>query len=60
MQQKHLFDGIRQKTVDLLNGYIPTAEIPDHVDEYIVEPGLGTASGAMGALLPSYAAYEGK
>lgn len=60
MQQKHLFEGIRQKTVDLLNGYIPTTEILDHVDEYIVEPGLGTASGAMGALLLSYAAYEGK
>ena len=51
MQQKHLFPLIRQKTMDLLNGYVQAAEILQHIDSYIVEPGLGTRSGATGALL---------
>ena len=39
-------------------GYIGKSEILEHIDEYIVEPGLGTASGATGALLLAKKAYE--
>ena len=51
MQQKHLFPLIREKTLRLLNGYIRADAILDYIDTYIVEPGLGTKSGAIGALL---------
>lgn len=59
MQQKHLFPLIRQKTKTLLNGYIPVREITEQIDDYIVEPGLGTRSGATGALLLAKEAYAG-
>ena len=58
MQQKHLFPLIRQKTKALLNGYIHVGEITEHIDDYIVEPGLGTKSGATGALLLAREAYS--
>lgn len=58
MQQKHLFPLIRQKTKALLNGYIHVGEITEHIDDYIVEPGLGTKSGATGALLLAKEAYS--
>ena len=51
MQQKHLFPLIRKKTMELLNGYVQAKEILEEIDSYIVEPGLGTKSGATGALL---------
>lgn len=59
MQQKHLFPLIRQKTLDLLNGYVQAKEILENIDNYIVEPGLGTKSGAIGALLLARQAYAG-
>ena len=58
MQQKHLFPRIRQKTRQLLNGYIQSDAILRHIDTYITEPGLGTKSGALGALLLAQSAYE--
>ena len=51
MQQKQLFPLIRKKTKELLNGYVQAKEILEEIDSYIVEPGLGTKSGATGALL---------
>jgi fructokinase len=51
MQQKHLFPLIREKTQKLLNNYVQHTAILDSIDTYIVEPGLGTKSGATGALL---------
>ena len=57
MQQKQLFPLIRQKTSELLNGYIQAKEILSGIDTYIVEPGLGTRSGATGALLLALRAY---
>ena len=53
MQQKHLFPLIHQKTLELLNGYVQHEAILKHIDTYITEPGLGTKSGATGALLLS-------
>ena len=51
MQQKHLFPLIRRRTVALLNGYISHPAVTEEIDSYIIEPGLGTRSGATGALL---------
>ena len=51
MQQKQLFPLIRRKTLALLNGYVQAGAILENIDNYIVEPGLGTKSGATGALL---------
>ena len=59
MQQKHLFPLIREKTLKLLNGYVQHEAILDHMDSYIVEPGLGTKSGATGALLLAQEAFAG-
>ena len=58
MQQKHLFPMIRKKTLELLNGYVQAKEILEGIDTYITEPGLGTKSGAVGALLLARQAYE--
>ena len=58
MQQKHLFPLIREKTKALLNGYICSEQILDHISSYITEPGLGTRSGAIGALLLARQAAE--
>ena len=51
MQQKHLFPRIRASVKTRLNGYIATPQVLEDIEHYIVEPGLGTSSGAMGALL---------
>ena len=58
MQQKHLFPLIREKTLLLLNNYVQAEKILKDIDSYIVEPGLGTKSGATGALLLARQAYE--
>ena len=58
MQQKHLFPLIREKTLALLNNYVQAKDILNGIDEYIVEPGLGTKSGATGALLLAQQAYK--
>lgn len=58
MQQKHLFPMIRKKTLALLNEYVQAKEILEDIDHYIVEPGLGTKSGATGALLLARQAWE--
>lgn len=51
MHQKHLFPLIRARVRELLNGYISVLQITEENDEYIVSPGLGDNSGALGALL---------
>ena len=58
MQQKHLFPRIRAAVRERLNGYIAMPQILREIDSYIVEPGLGTASGATGALLLARRALE--
>ena len=60
MQQKHLLPLIRQKTLKLLDGYVCAKEITEQIDSYIVEPGLGTKSGATGALLLARMAIDGR
>jgi fructokinase len=49
-QLPHLLPRIRQKTYDLINGYIQSPAILEHIENYIVDPGLGNLSGVLGAL----------
>ena len=51
MQQEFLFPLIREKTLKLLNGYLCHPAIDNGLADYIVAPGLGTASGMTGAYL---------
>ena len=50
MHQKQLYDKIRKKTSELLNGYIAREEILNGMENYIVEPLLGDEAGIKGAL----------
>ncbi|MEK4364482.1 ROK family protein [Paenibacillus sp. FSL M8-0212] len=50
MQQDHLFSMIREQVVRNLNGYVNAAPITQHIDQYIVQPGLGQHAGLCGAL----------
>ena len=50
MQQIHLFQKIRQKTKEYLNGYISAEIILENIDEYIVPPKLGNRAGMLGAI----------
>ncbi|HIU32993.1 MAG TPA: ROK family protein, partial [Candidatus Pullichristensenella excrementigallinarum] len=58
MQQKHLFPRIHKRTRELLNGYVAHPVILEHIDTYIVPPGLGNNSGAVGSLLLAKRALE--
>lgn len=58
MQQKHLFPKIRSIVLERLNRYIGKPEILNDIEHYIVEPSLGTSSGAMGALLLAKRAWN--
>ena len=50
MNQKQLFPLIRQKVTETLHGYIQSESIVSEIDNFIVEPGLGERSGAVGSL----------
>jgi fructokinase len=50
MQQPGLIEKIRVKTLEDLNGYVQSPQILEHIDEYIVLPGLGGRAGVLGAL----------
>lgn len=58
MQQMFLFPIIRRKTIELLNGYLCSPVVDNGMEDYIVPPGLDTASGVMGAWLLAKAALE--
>lgn len=50
MQQMHLFPMIHTRVLELLNGYVQSDRILEHIDSYIVPPGLGNRSGGLGAI----------
>ena len=50
MKQEQLYPLIRKKVKQLLNGYIQCGEILDHIDSFIVPPGLGDNAGLAGTL----------
>ena len=51
MHQPHLFAGVRQRTLELLGGYVRSDALEHHMDEYIVPPRLGDDSAITGALM---------
>jgi fructokinase len=50
MQHPHIFSLLRPKVQALLNYYVQSPEILDHIDEYIVPPALGSLAGSLGAI----------
>ncbi len=59
MQQMHLFPRIREKTIELLGGYVASDRVTkEGISSYIVPPALGVNSGVTGALLLGARAYE--
>lgn len=50
MHLEGLLDALRARTSDQLNGYIDVPEITEHMDSYVVRPGLGDHAGLLGAL----------
>lgn len=59
MQQPHLFPLVRQELLRQLNDYVKVPAIVDHIDEYVVPPGLGGRAGIAGALALAERALEG-
>jgi fructokinase len=50
MAQPQIWPLLRGKTQQLLNGYVRSPAILEHIDEYIVPPGLGGRAGVLGAM----------
>jgi fructokinase len=48
--QPHLFARVRQEVQRSLNRYVEIDAVTEHIDEYIVPPGLGVLAGPLGAL----------
>ena len=52
MEQEHLFPRIRQKVLDLANGYFRTPQMsPEGIGGYIVPPSLGNRAGLLGCFV---------
>lgn len=49
-QHAGLLQKVQTKTQQLLNGYVQSDMILNHIDRYIVSPGLGTKAGVLGAI----------
>ena len=50
MNQPHLFPLLRAQVQRLLNGYVQSPAILDHIDQYIVPPALGGYAGVLGSI----------
>jgi fructokinase len=50
MQREFLFPKIRWRVRELLNGYVASRSLLEHIEDYIVPPGLGNQSGSLGAI----------
>jgi fructokinase len=50
MQQPALLPRVRRRVVELLAGYVRAREIVSAIEDYIVPPALGAATGVLGAL----------
>ncbi len=57
MQQPHLFPIVRERVQALLNGYVQSPAILEHIDSYIVPPGLGSRAGVLGAIALAQAEF---
>ncbi len=49
-QQAHMLPLIHQKIQAVINGYVQSNRITRDIQDYVVQPGLGTRSGVLGAL----------
>ena len=58
MSGPHMFPALRSEVLELLNGYVQSPAILQHIDEYIVPPGLGNRSGVLGAFALAEAAIS--
>lgn len=58
MHRTHLFPMIRRRTLEILNGYVASPAILEHIDSFIVPPALGDNAGAAGSLLLAAMALE--
>jgi len=59
-QQPQVMKMVREKVPALLNGYIRSPEILEHIEYYIVNPGLGNQSGVLGAFALAEQAWRGE
>ncbi len=50
MAQLHLLPMVQRQTREILNGYIVSPQIMEHIEEYIVLPELGARAGVLGAI----------
>jgi fructokinase len=50
MQREFLFPKVRWRVRELLNGYLSNKSLLEHIEDYIVPPGLGNQSGSLGAI----------
>ncbi|MGB8020684.1 MAG: ROK family protein [Candidatus Nanopelagicales bacterium] len=50
MDQAHMFPMVRARTLELLNGYVQAPEILEHIEDFIVPPGLGNRAGVSGCV----------
>jgi len=58
MHQTQLFPLIRQKTLEMLHGYVQSPAILEHMDRYITPPVLGDRAGTCGAIALACRAEE--
>jgi len=58
MQKEWLFPLVRGELVRLLNGYVQSAELTSHLEEYVVPAKLGNRAGIAGALALAQQAYR--
>ena len=50
MRQAGLFGMIRRELAGIFNEYLQVPELLEHIDRYVVAPGLGDRAGVLGAL----------
>jgi fructokinase len=50
MQREFLFPKVRWRVREMLNGYVASKSVMEHIEDYIVPPGLGNQSGSLGAV----------
>jgi len=58
MERTALFPAIREKTLEILNGYIQHDTILKGMEHYIVPPALGNRAGMLGALAMAFDTME--
>lgn len=50
MDQEHLFYLVRKELLASLSNYVQAPGLLEHIDDYIVPPGLGNRAGVLGAI----------